>query len=322
MSGPILPPGSEGRERFDSLFVSPHGHDAVLACPGRIVGESERGRRVLVLALFDVVGREPSAAGILRALGAGYVTAGLPAPPAPGAGDPRLALRATSDDAEEVLFAAAQLLAELGPRSGATQLYAPLGLAGSAAHRLTHAAALRAFASETGRNLYLYEERPEAFAPGVVRTRLALLGARLPPAAAPGLERAGLARRLWRLNEPTRLRGEGRRLGERLRAFGPAVGEWRRARAWNPLRALGPRLQPIVHSADEETRDRARAAAEAVLPRDRKGRPRAARRFNALADAAAKRFGAAYHAERLWLLLPSSEGLPELRHPLESVPGI
>ena len=55
-----------------------------------------------------------------------------------------------------------------------------------------------------------------------------------------------------------------------------------------------------------------------VLPRDRKGRPRAARRFNARAEKAARRLGAPYHAEKLWLLLPSGEGLPEMRHPLES----
>ena len=91
----------------------------------------------------------------------------------------------------------------------------------------------------------------------------------------------------------------------------------------NPLLrfSFGPRLQPIVHAADEEARTLAREAAESVLPRDRKGRARCARRFSARADRAAKRLGAPYHAERFWLFLPSSDGLPEVRHPLESAEG-
>jgi hypothetical protein len=93
---------------------------------------------------------------------------------------------------------------------------------------------------------------------------------------------------------------------------------WKTARVWNPQRAWGPRLQPIVHAADEEARSLAREAAESVLPRDRKGRPRAAHRFGMRADSAAKALGAPYHAERLWLFLPSGDGLPEVRHPLES----
>jgi len=123
---------------------------------------------------------------------------------------------------------------------------------------------------------------------------------------------------LWRANEPGRLRDEGGGLGHRLATLAAARRRWRSARAWNPLRAFGPRLQPIVHAADEEARTLAREAAELVLPRDRKGRARSARRFSARADRAAKALGAPYHAERLWLFLPSGDGLPEVRHPLES----
>jgi hypothetical protein len=319
MSGAGPTGAARGQPRYDSLFVCPHADDVVLACPARLVAETERGRRVLALALYERLGAEVTpAATALRDLGADFVTAGLAAPAENDHGRPTLRLGASDPDETEALFAAAQVLVELGPRSGATHLYAPLGLGESGAHRIAHAAALRAFASDTGRNLYLYEERPEAFVPGAVRTRLAALGARLPPAAAAGPEPGGLLLRLWRLSDPWRLRGEGGGLKRRLRSLRPALREWRRTRAWNPLRSLGPRLQPILHSADEETRDRVRAAVEAVLPRDRRGQARAARRFHALASAAARRFGAAYHAERLWLLLPSGEGLPELRHPLEA----
>jgi hypothetical protein len=72
-----------------------------------------------------------------------------------------------------------------------------------------------------------------------------------------------------------------------------------------------------VHSADEDARDRARAIAAALLPKDARGRPRAARRFDARAAAAAKRLGGVYHAERFWLFLPSGDGLPEVQHPME-----
>jgi hypothetical protein len=62
---------------------------------------------------------------------------------------------------------------------------------------------------------------------------------------------------------------------------------------------------------------RARATAEALLPRDAHGRRRAAQRFNARAAAGSKKLGGVYHAERFWLLLPSGDGLPEMQHPME-----
>jgi hypothetical protein len=185
-------------------------------------------------------------------------------------------------------------------------------------HALTYEASVRAFATEAGRNLFLYEERPEAFVPGAVRTRLALLGARLPPAGEGSAPRARLTSMLWQVNEPGRLRDDAGSLGARLAMLAAARRRWRSARAWNPLRAFGPRLQPILHAGDEEALSLAREVAELVLPRDRKGRPRAARKFNARAAAAARKLGAPYHAEKLWLFLPSGDGLPEVRHPLES----
>jgi hypothetical protein len=196
-------------------------------------------------------------------------------------------------------------------------VFAPLGLGASVDHRLTYEAAVRAFATDAGRNLFLYEERPEAFVPGAVRTRLALLGARLPPGAAKAPARAGLVRHLWRVNEPERLRGHAASLGGRLHALAGARRRLASARPWNPLRAFGPRLQPIVHVADEDAQARAQAIVESLLPLDGKGRPRAARRFDACARAAAKALGGVYHAERFWLFLPSGDGLPEVQHPLE-----
>ena len=305
-------------ERHDSLFVAPHGDDVALGCPARLQYECERGRRVLVLALFERVGTSTPVARAARDLGATYVAAGLPPAPERRGSRPR-STRQTErgPEDEDIAFEAARFLAEIGSSTQAVHIYAPLGLGSSVDHLLTYEAAVRAFATESGRNLFLYEERPEAFVPGAVRTRLALLGARLPPGAARSPERVLMLRHLWRVNEPTRLRGVDETLGDRLRAIVDARRRFKLARPWNPQRAFGPRLQPIVYTADEEARDRSRAVVAALLPKDEKGRPRAARRFDACAAVAAKRLGAVYHAERFWLLLPSHEGVPEIRHPME-----
>ena len=305
-------------ERHDALFVARHGDDVALGCPARLQYEAERGRRVLVLALFERVGTDTPAARAVRALGASYVAAGLPAARerrSERAPATRVTERGPED--EDVAFEAARLLAEIGPSTQAIHIYAPLGLGNSVDHLLGYEASVRAFATESGRNLFLYEERPEAFVPGAVRTRLALLGARLPPGAARTPERVFLLRHLWRVNEPPRLRGYDEGIGERLRAMAQARRRFKRARPWNPQRAFGPRLQPIVYTADEDARDRARAVVAALLPNDEKGRPRAARRFDACAAAAAKKLGGVYHAERFWLFLPSGDGVPEVRHPME-----
>jgi len=297
-------------ERYDSLFIAPHGDDVALACPARLLAEGESGRRALVLALFEPVDAEANAARAARDLGAEYAAAGL----AP------ISQRGGENEAtpfEDAALEAARLLTEIGPQVQPLHIYAPLGLGGSAEHRLAYEAALRAFAGEAGRNLFLYEERPEAFVPGAVRTRLALLGARLPPGAAKAAERANALRHLWRVGEPERLRGEGTSMATRLAARAEAWRQHQAAAPWNPLRALGPRLHPVVHVADEDARTRAQAAAHLLLPKDRKGRSRAAERFNARAGASAKKLGGVYHAERFWLVLPSSDGLPEIQHPLE-----
>jgi hypothetical protein len=300
-------------ERYDSLFVTPHGDDVVLACPARLRSEVERGRRVLVLALFEEVGRETNAACAVRELGAEYAAAGLPAP------DERMPLDEAAREERDAPIAleAARLLSDVGPRTQAMHVFAPLGLGASRAHELVYRAAVRAFASEAGRNLFLFEERPEAFVPGAVRTRLALLGARLPPAAQRAAAASSSLRHLWSCNEPRRLRGEPATFGERMAALSEARRRLRRARPWNPLRAFGPRLQPVLSVADEEAMRRSQALALSLLPFDAKGRARSAQRFNALALASAKQLGGVYHAERLWLFLPSSDGLPEVQHPLE-----
>lgn len=305
--------------RYDSLFVSPHGEDVALGCPARLLSEAASGRRALVLALFEPAGVETTASHVARELGAQYAAAGIPSARERGSpilvpfgGEPR------GDADQEAARQAERLLTDIGPKVQPLHVYAPLGLGRSLDHLIAYEAALRAFASEAGRNLFLYEERPEAFVPGAVRTRLALLGARLPPGAAKLADHTSVVRHLWRIGEPESLRGEAIPLGARLAS---RLETWRRHRIaapWNPLRALGPRLHPVVHVADEEARSRAQAVAEALLPKDGKGRSRSAQRFNMRATAQAKTLGGVYHAERLWLFLPAHDGLPEVQHPLEA----
>jgi LmbE family N-acetylglucosaminyl deacetylase len=302
-------------DRFDSLFVAPHGDDVPLSCPARVRAEVERGRRVLVLALFEPEDSDGAAAEAVLRLGAAYQGVGM-APASERRGEGVRHLERDAED-EDVVLAGAHFLAEVGPRTRAVHIHAPLGLGASIDHVLTYEASVRAFATEAGRNLFLYEERPEAFVPGAVRTRLALLGARLPPAGADLVRRVGLWRMLWRVNDPPRLRGEQADLRVRIAALGAARDRWKRARAWNPSRALGPRLQPVVGAAGEEDAALSRSLSEALLPADGRGRPRSARRFDAWAEKAAKALGATHHAERLWLFLPSGEGLAEVRHPLD-----
>jgi hypothetical protein len=302
--------------RCDALFVTPRGEDVLLACPARIGREAERGHRAIILALFEPRGGESQAARCAAMLGARYEAAGLVAAKRHGTAGPGLAPSRSAED-EAVALRATRLLTLAGRRTQAVNVFGPLGLVDAADHLLAYEATVRAFASESGRNIFLYEERPEAFVPGAVRARLALLGARLPPAAERAAEPAGLLRHLWAVNEPLRIRGRAVTLRERLARLAAARRRLRLARPWNPLRAFGPRLQPVVHSADEDALKRASAVAEALLPRDAKGRGRAAEQFRRRAAAAAARLGATYHAERLWLFLPSREGLPEAQHPME-----
>ena len=92
--------------------------------------------------------------------------------------------------------------------------------------------------------------------PGAVRTRLALLGARLPPGAAKAAERASAAAAPVadrRAGAPARRAArESPSASRPARRPGGGIS-WRAP--WNPLRALGPRLHPVVHVADEEARD-------------------------------------------------------------------
>ena len=305
--------------RYESLFVGPSGQDVLLACPGRIQSETEKGRQdagagaVRATGWATESGRgRPLARRRLRGRGA--------APGARARATPTLsAVSERLPEDEAAVLEAARLLADSVPQMQSMNVFAPLGLGTSADHRIAYEAAVRALATESGRNLFLYEERPEAFVPGAVRTRLALLGARLPPAAQKAAERSSLWRHLFSL-----LRAAPAAWGERAvrREHG---GAGRGPPALPGGASLEPACAPSARGcsrsctwrtsrrcASAPARSRSRCC-RAMRPAGR-GRPTASARVRRLPRRGSARV---YHAERFWLFLPSGDGLPEIQHPME-----
>jgi hypothetical protein len=204
-------------------------------------------------------------------------------------------------DAEGDQLRLAHILRDLLARTRAREVYVPLGLGGDEVRPLVHEAALQVMSSGGGRNVFLYEERPECLVPGAVRSRLAAVGAWLPPgashSAAPALFSA-----LLHAHVPAAARGS--RIGWNTRlasARAAARASWV-SRAWNPQRALGPRLQPVIHVPDDAEAALASAVTAAAAPASP---PAAVRRARSLALGYSGALGGRSHAERYWLLLPA-----------------
>jgi hypothetical protein len=293
--------------RYDSLYISPRRGDAFLSCAARLHADASKGRTALILTLFDGSSfaedatRLPALAGVDH-LSLRWSPASRRHPNRPELSSLRFDTFPEDDSLRDRI---ARLLVDLRPRVGPRHVLAPLGVGGHVDHRIAYEAAIEAFGGrEAGRNVFLFEERPEALGRGQVRLRLALLGARLPAGAVGSAERAGFLRFLARHHRGAQLRGEGGGVLDRLKAIGPAAARWREAGAWNPQKAFGPRLQPVLLLADAADLAFAREVASALLPAAR-GR---AARFASLASAYARRLGGGEHAERYWLLLPLLEG--------------
>ena len=217
---------------YDALYVAAYEGDAILSCAARLLGKIPR-LRILVVTVFecdatrferrssfarlpDVDHREPPCEPWN--------------PPVPRPDDEALVLKATA------------LLEDVVRRAKPRHLYVPLGIGGHVDRLLVHEVALRTF--QAGRDLFFYEERPEAFVTGSVRIRLGEMGARLPPAA-PRVEGEGsLVRFLLRLQTVPRFHGVVRGLSRRIRYMRLATRRWRDARLWRPQKALGPASSP------------------------------------------------------------------------------
>ena len=283
----------------DSLYVAPHADDVLLSCASRLLSETEAGLRVAVLTVFGEAAPHPA----LARLGVREAALGLPAAAARHASYANFASLAGDRRPEDDAAAerAADALRDARNRTRARHVYVPLGVGAHIDHRLVHDAALRAFESGDGRNVFLYEERPEAFVRGAVRMRLGHLGARLPAGAAEAADDTSLAAFLFRFHVPPSLRGDLKGWGERARGARAAARHWRDARSWHPGKGFGPRLQPVLHETPA-----ANLGAVRELIAEGATSTRAADRMGALAARYAKRLGARDHAERLWLLLPQA----------------
>lgn len=227
---------------YDSIYLSPLEGDVAVSCAGRVASERERGLGVLVVTLF----------GPLSDSGTRDVhqfAAGLPEAPRrhPEHAALRSAFYGRSPEDDGCVAGAARLLDEIGRRTRAQHVYVPLGVGGHIDHRLCYEAALRAFESGAGRNVFLYEEQPYASLPVAVRIRLGQLGARLPPAATGVPGRRGLSRFLLGVHLARHAPADFKGRIERLRCAGLAVRQWRETRGWRPQKAFGPRLQPVIH---------------------------------------------------------------------------
>jgi len=307
--------GGPSIEPCDSLYLSPHRDDVALSCAARLLAERSRGERILIVTLFgpgpgDGKGRDGGTAlpsVRLRHLGFAHRDLGWPEARSRTPRYRSLSALAGGWDAtdQEYFTQAVRLLSDLGPRSRARQVYIPLAVGGHIDHRLTCEAGRAVFQSGHGRNVFLYEERPDALVRGAVRMRLGQLGARLPPAAAGAAARTGLTRFLLRFHLGPASRGDLTGLVDRLRATGMATRQWRLGRSWRPLKALGPRLQPVVDAASPAALPSIRAVAAAGMPFDR------------MAARYAKQLGTRGYAERYWLLLPSRDGDGEAGLPTE-----
>jgi LmbE family N-acetylglucosaminyl deacetylase len=299
-------------ETCDSLYVSPHSGDVALSCAARLARESDEGHRMLVVSVFgpaqDAV--EGRGARALRDLGVDVHALELPHARARGGELPTGLVRERGPQDDDVLHRAADLLIDLAHRTRAREVYVPLAVGGQVDHRLTHEAGRAAFASGNGRNVFLYEERPEAFVPGAIRVRLGQLGARLPPGAAQAPGRRDLGRFVYRFHVGPRFRGDLEGGWDRLRASWTAVREWRSGRSWHPLRALGPRLQPVTFATP--ARDLARV-------HELEGHW--SRALGKMAARYARGLGDAVHAERYWLLLPprDADGVDTMGHGADEV---
>jgi hypothetical protein len=277
---------------YDTVYVSPHARDAAASCFERMTAEAGRGRRVLVVIVFTT---EPGATGC----DADVLDLGLAAAPLR---DPAYrSLRGVLFDRvpadAEAVERAAWAFNEVGHRTRAKRVYLPLAAGGHADHVVAHDAALRVFHGGAGRDVYFYEDRPYALVPGAVRLRLGQVGVQLPPEAVRVARGPGALRLALALPGAPHVREHARGPVERLACGLRAVRAGLEARGWQPQRAFGPRLQPIIHDA----------AGPSAAPggADRDALCGASVPTVSWAAAYTHRLGVPAGSERYWLLLPS-----------------
>ena len=188
------------------------------------------------------------------------------------------------------------VIRRLGPR----HVMAPLGLLG-AAQALDYFHTLRAVLNvDPGRDLLFFEERPHCLVAEAVPLRLAGLGARLPPAShlqSPRRYGFFALRLLAGIGVPPIFGG----LRERSGLSSSLRPSFRDAADWDPQRALGPKLQPVIEPwSDGDSADVFALASELGL----EGRLGSKKAFRRRMTRHATGAGSKTPIERYWLSLP------------------
>jgi hypothetical protein len=299
--------GPETLSHYDAVWLSPHVYDALLSGAGRLLRAKAQGLKVLLVTAFGDE-RNDEASALFARLGFDSLSLGLQAAHRRDPSYGSFTSRAFGSHASDVTChqTLRRIAEDIGHRTKARDVYAPLGVGGNVDHRLLHDAAARAFPVGLAQNIFFFEDRPYALVPGAVRLRLAQLAVRLPPAITDIGDHASLIRhvRSFLASPVARASLKGRR--EHLRCLWLAANAYRCARGWQPRKAFGPRLQPIVDTLDtaltSEINDTLTALGDAT--RRLIGSQALVARANA---AYARRLGYASAVERYWLLLPPRE---------------
>lgn len=204
---------------FDSVVFTDSASLAALSCFSRLSAERDAGRRCLILALVDTGGAEA-----ISSRGLAEVRALSDLSGSPQALRERVAVEIRRHDPRHVA--------------------APLGLLG-AEPSVDYFTTLRAAMNvDKGRDLLFFEERPNCLVPEAVPLRLAALGVRLPPASdLRSPRRYGPFRLKLVLGLVPPIFGT---LGQRWRLSRSLRPAFRDALDWDPPKALGPKLQPVV----------------------------------------------------------------------------
>lgn len=218
--------------KFDSVVFADSASLAALSCLARLRSEREAGRSTVIVCL-----KNPAGAAAIAQRGLAQVFA--------------------FDHFDDTVITQGWIerFSLTIRRLEARHVLAPLGLFG-VAHSVDYFAHLRsALNVDKGRDLLFFEERPQALVPEAAMLRLSELGVRLPPASrfeAPRRYGAMALRLMTGVGVPP-VYGSFR---ERSRLSASLKPRFAEAADWDPLRALGPKLQPITQAwTDDDTRE-------------------------------------------------------------------
>ncbi len=268
---------------FDSVVFADNAGLAALSCFSRLQAERNAGRHTILVPLVDTTG-----AGAIRDRGLASVK-GFEEVESEADG-----VRPDQPWRERISV----VVRRLDPR----HVLAPLGLLG-APQRIDYFDDLRsALSVDRGRDLLFFEERPHCLVPEALTLRLAAKGVRLPP-----LSQLRSARRyatfVLRMVTGIGVPPIFGRMADRLRRSRELKPAFREAHDWDPHRALGPKVQPVVETWGEDDAKELYALAAELGQEDGLG---SLKSFNRRMVRHAASTGSRTPVERYWLSLPNA----------------